>query len=259
MEVNMNTRPYSRIQAIGLMLALTIFTAPSWAQSTAQDDQLLNTVSHRLERKGLLDQGQIQVAVRDGEILLTGSVDTLRQAQRAAHIASQTRGVRAVRSSIDILSLGRPDREIRKDLQRILDVELNTTPFDWVEIALENGQVLLTGQVENPVVQSRIARAVTEVPGVWHLINSVQILPVSAFDDQLRREALLALYRNPAFSHSLLSGMPTIHILVENGRITLKGTVSSRVQAKLAESLVRTSTTHYGVENQILVTTRRHT
>ena len=107
------------------------------------------------------------------------------------------------------------------------------------------------------VGQSRIAKAVADVPGVWEIYNSVEILPVSAFDDELRAQALTAIYSHPAFSDRALQGTPSIHIVVANGEIALKGTVATEVQARLAESLVRTGTQHFGVANEILVTSRQ--
>jgi len=221
------------------------------------DQAVLEQVTKRLDRKGLQEDGRIQVSIRDGEIALAGSVETLRQAQKAETVAANTKGVTAVSSHLQISSFGRSTAAIRSDIQRIVDLELNTAVFDWVEVMEESGQVLLTGQVLNPVTRTRVVKAVAAVPGVWHLKDSVEILPVSAFDSQLRRQALYSLYSHPAFVGGAVSGLPSIHILVNKGQITLKGTVSSRVQAKLAESLVRANTTNYGVENQILVTTRQ--
>ena len=246
------------VLALALLLTVSAWQAsPAWGSSGMNDEAVLEKVAKRLDRKGLQDQGSIQVSIRDGAVSLAGSTETLRQAQRAEKVAANTKGVSTVESHLQISSFGRNPAAIRKDLQQVVDLELNTEVFDWVEVMEQDGQVLLTGQVLNPVTRNRVAKAVAAVPGVWHVEDSVEILPVSAFDSELRRQALYSLYTHPAFVGGAFSGRPEIHILVNRGRITLKGTVSSRVQAKLAESLVRASSTNYGVDNQILVTARQ--
>lgn len=230
---------------------------PAAALNSSPEDLALQVkIEKRLERRGLDTDTAVQVMVEDGWATLAGNVETLRQANRAAELAEGTRGIRGVDSYLHITSFGRKDAEIRREIQNILDAELNTEVFDWVEAALAEGKVLLTGRVYNPVTQARIAKAVADVPGVWQLTNSVEILPVSAFDDELREQALVAIYTHPAFSDRAVQGTPSIHIVVANGEISLKGTVSTEVQARLAESLVRSGTTHFGVANEILVTRR---
>ena len=242
------------------LLALTFAASvsfPAFALTSSPEDLALQIkIEKRLERRGLDTETAVQVMVEEGWATLAGNVETLRQADRAEALARGTKGVRGVDSYLHISSFGRSDAEIRREVQDVLDVYLNTEVFDWVEAALAEGKVLLTGRVYNPVTQSRIAKAIADIPGVWQLTNSVEILPVSAFDDQLREQALVAIYTHPAFSDRALQGTPSIHIVVANGQIALKGTVSSRVQARLAESLVRTGTTHFGVANEILVTSR---
>ena len=242
------------------LLALAFLASvslPAAALNSSPEDLALQVkIEKRLERRGLDTETAVQVMVENGWATLAGNVETLRQATRAADLTEGTRGVRGVDNYLHITSFGRNDAEIRREIQNILDVELNTEVFDWVEAALEEGKVLLTGRVYNPVTQARIAKAVADVPGVWQLTNSVEILPVSAFDDELRAQALVAIYTHPAFSDRAVQGTPSIHIVVANGEIALKGTVSTKVQARLAESLVRSGTTNFGVANEILVTRR---
>ena len=242
---------------LALLTAWSTAVSPAWGSPGLSDETVAGKVADRLDRKGLRSDNDIRLIVEDGVVYMGGSVETLRQAQKAEKVAANTKGVLDVDAKLRVTSFGRPDAAIRGELQQILDVELNTEPFDWVEAMVESGQVLLTGQVYNPVTLSRISKAIAGVPGVWRIEESVEVAPVSLFDDELRRAALYSLYTHPAFSDGALSGRPTIHILVANGRITLKGTVSSKVQARLAESLVRSSSTNYGVDNQIFVTRRQ--
>ncbi len=256
----MNRISKNPIRSLAMILTLSgamFSTAVEARGPEISDSAQLLRIEKRLANNGFEPATGVYTELDRGVVVLTGSVTTLRQRVKAERIAGKFRGIRSVDNRLDVSSFGRPDKAIRKDLQNILDTYLSNQVFDWVEARVEGGQVLLTGQVANTSTQSRIARAVTKVPGVWRLINSVEALPVSLFDDEVRRQALFALYSHPAFVGQGLVNNPSIHILVSNGRVALKGTVSTRVQKQLAESLVRSGTLSYGVDNQILVSTRR--
>ena len=63
------------------------------------------------------------------------------------------------------------------------------------------------------------------------------MLPVSIFDDELRFRIARAIYGNPSFWHYAAMANPPIHIVVENGNVTLTGVVNSNVERALARSL----------------------
>jgi len=148
------------------------------------------------------------------------------------------------------------DAKIEKQLSNILTVHLRDEPFDWVEATVADGKVLLTGRVAESVTPGRIARAAARLDGVTAVYNNVEILPVSLFDDDVRRQAAIAIYSHPMFSHRLLAGSPSIHLVVAAGRVQIEGTVTSEAEARLAESLVRSGTQNFGVENNLVVTSR---
>lgn len=240
-----------------LALAATTFVSSAQAQSYVADGQAtLSKVEQRLAHRGFEPATGVYAKLNKGVITLSGSVETLRKSVKAERAIAKIPGVLRVDNHLQVASFGRPDESIRKDIQNTLDTYLSNQVFDWVEARVESGQVLLTGQVDNPSTQSRIERAITKVPGVWRLVNSVETLPVSLFDDEVRSQALVALYSHPAFVGQGLLSNPSIHILVSHGRIALKGTVSTLAQKRLAESLVRSGTLSYGVDNQILISRR---
>ncbi|MCH9650105.1 MAG: BON domain-containing protein [Deltaproteobacteria bacterium] len=243
--------------ALTLALAATISVSSAQAQIAETGDQTtLIKVEQRLANRGFEPATGVYSKLNGGVVTLTGSVETLRQSVKAERAIAKIRGVQRVDNHLEVASFGRPDESIRKDIQNTLDTYLSNQVFDWVEARVESGQVLLTGQVDNPSTQARIQRAITKVPGVWRLVNSVETLPVSLFDDEVRSQALVAIYSHPAFVGQGLLNNPSIHILVSHGRIALKGTVATLAQKRLAESLVRSGTLSYGVDNQILISRR---
>jgi hyperosmotically inducible protein len=118
--------------------------------------------------------------------------------------------------------------------------ELATLPyygvFDWLEFeARPDNTVALRGQVVRPTTKSDAEGRVREIDGVSKVINEIEVLPLSPQDDRLR----MALYRklygfdSPLFRYAT-QAIPSIHIIVDRGRATLKGVVANKGDAQLA-------------------------
>jgi len=78
------------------------------------------------------------------------------------------------------------------------------------------------------------------VAGVSTVRNEIDILPVSPFDDELRARIARAIYGHASFWHYAAMVNPPIHIIVEDGNVTLTGVVQSNVERMLARSLATT-------------------
>ena len=74
------------------------------------------------------------------------------------------------------------------------------------------------------------------------VVNQLEVLPVSIYDDELRYQIARAIYGNPSFWHYAAMANPPIHIIVDRGRVTLTGVVNSNVERMLARSIA----TSYG-------------
>jgi hyperosmotically inducible protein len=110
--------------------------------------------------------------------------------------------------------------------------------FDTVHMQInDGGAVVLTGKVTMPFKKDDIAKRVAKVDGVHQVINQITVLPVSQYDDQLRFRIARAIYGNsPFWSYGSMAN-PPIHIVVENGHVTLDGVVNSNTERMLARSL----------------------
>ena len=148
-------------------------------------------------------------------------------------------GVLVALLSVSSSALGqeRRDRRIAEDIARQVNTYSRFTIFDDVNIAVENGLVTLTGKVTMPYKKNDIAKRVTDVHGVREVMNQIEVLPVSPFDEQLRLRIARAIYGNPSFWNYAAMANPPIHIIVEHGKVTLTGVVSSNVERMLARSL----------------------
>jgi hyperosmotically inducible protein len=131
----------------------------------------------------------------------------------------------------------RTNYDVFKDVSNQVTRYVNFTVFDNVAAQIENGTVTLTGQVTMPYKKDDLVRRVSKVDGVAQVHDKIEVLPVSTFDDQLRFRIARAIYGNPAFWHYGAMANPPIHIVVENGHVTLTGVVNSNVERALARSL----------------------
>lgn len=118
--------------------------------------------------------------------------------------------------------------------------ELVTLPyygvFDWLQFEVRpDNTIVLRGQVIKPTTKSDAEARVKDVDGVSKVVNQIEVLPLSPQDDRLRRALYRKLYGNdsPLFRYAV-QAIPSIHIIVKNGRATLKGIVANKGDAQLA-------------------------
>lgn len=111
------------------------------------------------------------------------------------------------------------------------------TIFDDINAQVENGVVTLSGKVTMPYKKKDLEKRVARIDGVRELRSDIAVLPVSQFDEELRYKISRAIYGNPSFWTYAAMANPPIHIIVENGRVTLTGVVNSQVDRMLASSL----------------------
>jgi hyperosmotically inducible protein len=131
----------------------------------------------------------------------------------------------------------RKDLQIYNDISKTVNQYVFFTIFDDINANMENGTVTLTGKVTMPYKRNEIEKRVAKVDGVQRVVNRIEVLPVSLFDDQLRTRIARSIYRNSNFWNYAIMANPPIHIIVEHGRVTLTGVVQSNVDRMLARSL----------------------
>jgi len=144
----------------------------------------------------------------------------------------------------------RRDAAIFKDVAKQVGGYTRFTVFDDIQASVTQGVVTLYGKVTMPYKRDDIARRVGGVAGVRQVVNRISVLPVSQFDDDLRYEIARAIYGNPAFWHYASMINPPIHIVVENGHVTLTGVVNNDVEKMLARSIA-TGFNAFSVQSQL--------
>ena len=127
--------------------------------------------------------------------------------------------------------------------------------FDCLEGEVRpDGTLYLRGQVVRPTLKSDAEASVRDVDGVTRVVNEIEVLPVSPNDDRLRVALYRAIYKfdSPLFRYATRA-VPPIHILVKNGRATLKGVVANKTDSDLAYMAARSVRGVFNVMNELRV------
>src|SRR5205807_4292275 len=113
------------------------------------------------------------------------------------------------------------------------------------------GTVTLICQRGNTTVESDAEHSVKNIEGVERLVNQIQVLPVSPNDDRIRRAVYRAIYGNEVLSQYELRAVPPIHIIVNNGHVTLEGVVSRQMDKQIAEMQAKSVPGVFSVTNNL--------
>ncbi len=125
--------------------------------------------------------------------------------------------------------------------------------FDNLEYKIEGSRVVLMGQVVNPVTKSDAENSVKGIEGVSRVVNRIQVLPLSPFDNQIRRAEYRAIFSEPSLSRYSMGVIPAIHIIVDNGHVTLEGYVDSQMDRNLAYMRARMVPGVFSVTNDLRI------
>ncbi len=132
------------------------------------------------------------------------------------------------------------DAAIAEQVRHELVMYPRYTIWDDVSFRVNGGQVELSGAVTQPFKKSDMERLVRSVPGVTGISDQIEVLPLSNQDDRLRVQVARAIYRDPSLNRYAMQALPPIHVIVDNGRVTLNGVVSTEMEKQIAG--VRAST-----------------
>ena len=129
--------------------------------------------------------------------------------------------------------------------------------FDNLLFKVDGDHVTLEGQVTNPTLKHDAEAVVKGIEGVSGVTNNIEVLPPSPMDDQLRHAVYRAIYGDPTLSKYGWSSMPTIHIIVKNGHVSLEGVVDNETDKNIAGVRANTVPNVFEVKNNLVVKSSR--
>jgi len=119
--------------------------------------------------------------------------------------------------------------------------------YNRIDVMATDGVVTLTGRVENILVKRRASRLARSVRGVRSVVNDVNVAAPARRDEVIENEVVNALAADPATESY------EVDVRVEDGRLTLAGTVDSWQEKDLAEKVSMNVEGITRVENDIVV------
>jgi hyperosmotically inducible protein len=217
----------------------------------ASQKDIQSALERQLAGQGILKGNNLQVSVGDSTVTLTGTVSTLADKRKAENDVYKE-GYQ-VSDNLTVERGQLSDTELAARVSQKIEGNVFYSIFDWVTVQVNEGVVTLEGWVYEPWHKHDFQSFVERVPGVIQIVNDIQILPVSIYDDQIRRQAARIIYNDSVFEPYANAVQPPIHIIVNNGKVTLMGYVTSKFQKNWATNLLTTNTDAFQVVNDLQI------
>jgi len=236
--------------AVGLLSATLFASTPAAAR---YDNQIQTAVTQKLAAKNHFQE--VKSSVDDGIVTLAGTVDLYQRKLDAAKLARKTANVQGVRNLITVDGPNVPDAQLEQKLARKLTYvrEGYDNTFDYFALSVKDGVVTVEGQDRTGVGRDEAMADIANMPGVKDVVDDISVAPVSPFDDGIRLRAARAIYRDPVLSKYAIDPAHPIRIIVENGHLTLYGSVANAMDKQVAGIRAGSVFGAFSVENKLVV------
>jgi hyperosmotically inducible periplasmic protein len=245
----MKKRFFSVTVALLVLLSMTAMAATSGRY----DEQIQQAVSEKIQKTKQLQS--VASSVEDGIVTLTGTVSLYQDKLDASKKIKKLKYVAGVRNDITVATSA-PDGELQQKLAKKVAydrVGYSDNTFNYLAVDVKDGVVTLTGDVVWDVPLDSAMAIAARTPGVKEVVNDVNVLPVSNFDDSLRVRTARAIYRDSVLSRYAIDPVHPIRIVVDNGHVTLYGSVQSTMDKTLAGVRASAVPGAFSVENKLVV------
>lgn len=201
----------------------------------------------------VFNHGQVQVAFEKGVATLTGSVDNLGSKRDAERAARKVAGVAGVVNHIQVGADDVSAEQMLEAARKQIVTYYAYGIFDNINLEARGNKLIVSGEVTQPFKRTDIGNFLTRVKGVAEVQNDLEVLPLSTYDDSLRLAVARAIYGDPFFIHYANRAVPSIHIVVKNGNVTLEGVVNSKLERAKADAVARSAGLSFSFTNNLRV------
>jgi len=243
------------LRALTSLLAVGILSASLMAQTSSAaryDGDIQARVAQQLAEKK--EFRNLNAATEDGIVTLTGTVDLYQQKLDAAKKVRKMDKVAGVRNLIAV-GTAVPDAVLTAQLDRKLYYDRigYDNLFNYVTVSVKDGVATLNGETKSYPARDSAVAIVNRMPGVKDVVNNIAVAPTSIFDDEIRIRATRAIYRDSVLSRYAIDPAKPIRILVNNGKLTLEGTVANAMDKNVAGIRAGQVFGVFSVENNLAV------
>lgn len=212
------------------------------------DSDIQKDVMQELNWEPQLNATEIGIAVKNGIVTLSGTVNTYAKKRAAESAAKRVVGVRGVAEDIEVklVSFGKKnDTELAEAITNALRLNVSV-PDDKIKVTVDDGWVTLDGDVEWHYQREATKHAVQDLTGVRGVTNRITVKPLIAAKDVKKKIS-------EAFHRSATVDSEKVNVLVEGTKVILTGTVRSFEEEREAVSAAWSAPGVSLVENKILV------
>lgn len=214
------------------------------------DVEIQKDVMEELKWELLQNANEIGVAVKDGIVTLSGTVDTYYKKLQAERAAKKVLGVKAVAQEINVQLAERGKRTDAEIASAVLNALAwhSSIPEEKIKVKVEKGWVTLEGEVEWDFQRNYSKSAVENLQGVVGISNNIRIAPKLKSAD-VKNKIFSAFHRSATLDSD------AINITTEGSKVILTGKVRSFVEKKDAEKAAYLAPGVTQVENKLVIDT----
>lgn len=201
----------------------------------------------------------VKATTEDGIVTLEGTVkvfidkaDLARKVQRSAH-------AEGVRNHIEVAG-NVPDAELQDKLADKLRYDRvgYGVMFNALGLKVQNGVVTISGDVHDYPSRDSAIAIVETTAGVKDVVDEINVLPESPFDDELRIRIARAIYGSPSMRKYAMDPQKPIRIIVDHGHVTLYGVVDSQLDKQIAETQAKSVPGAFSIDDQLVISGQKN-
>jgi osmotically-inducible protein OsmY len=167
------------------------------------------------------------------------------------------------------------------EVQKKLGGLTSYSVFDWLTFGVHGKTLVLKGYASRPLLKSDAENAVKKIPGIDKVENEIVVLPLSNFDDRIRAQLYNRIYTQAtlrkynanqgSIARAMMPGgmrfgmmaggitqnppigYHAIHLIVNNGHVTLFGVVLNTMDSNIAYIQANGTSGVFSVDNDLVV------
>jgi hyperosmotically inducible protein len=249
-------------RTLAMLMSVAVLSGALMAQDASasrNDVPIQQKVTSLLQSKQEFQR--VNSSVEDGIVTLTGTVDVYQKKLDVDKKVRKTKDVKGVRNLVEVAGVNVPDQQLQAQLNKKLVYErvgYRDNTFSYYTLGVKDGVVTVGGETYNDVARDAALSEVQHMTGVKDVINNIKVLPASINDDHIRMRTARAIYRDPVLSRYAMDPARPIKIIVENGHVSLYGTVENTMDKQVAGMRANGVFGAFSVQNNLIVDNERN-
>lgn len=209
------------------------------------DADLQQNIKDALYEDPATDSYEVSVSVKSGKVFMTGEVQSWREKQLSESVVKGVKGVKEVQNNLTVaFTLERPYNEIKNEIEQALNNDIRLYPYT-IEVLVKGRQVWLEGTVGSLSARN-LAKSYAMTAGVSDVNTEGLKIEPWANNTNLRQKPFPVLTDDQiesaikdVFLYDSRIMQMNIAVTVNNGVVTLRGSVNNLKAKRAAEADAR--------------------